>query len=149
MGYNAQITSYCFIFFLKLWKDCRLQTSIDNLRQYCHKWNLTVNISKTKIVVFRKGGPLSHQERWTYGNEEIVIVNNFNYLGVVLSSGGSFIKATSTLSGKALTAANSLLQITKDKEVTVDVMFGLIDSFVTPILNLACEVWGFIRADNI
>ena len=24
-----------------------LQTSIDNLRQYCDKWNLTVNISKT------------------------------------------------------------------------------------------------------
>ena len=89
-----------------------LQTSIDNLRQYCDKWNLTVNISKTKIVVFRKGGPLSQQERWTYGNEEIEIVNNFNYLGVVLSSGGSFIKATSTLSGKALKAANSLLQIT-------------------------------------
>ena len=126
-----------------------LQTSIDNLRQYCDKWNLTVNISKTKIVVFRKGGPLSQQERWTYGNEEIEIVNNFNYLGVVLSSGGSFIKATSTLSGKALKAANSLLQITKDKEVPVDVMFGLFDSFVTPILNYACEVWGFIRADNI
>ena len=39
-----------------------LQTSIDNLRQYCDKWNLTVNISKTKIVVFRKGGPLSHRK---------------------------------------------------------------------------------------
>ena len=78
--------------------------------------------------MFRKGGLLSQQERWAYGNEEIEIVNNFNYLGVVLSSGGSFIKATSTLSGKALKAANSLLQITKDKEVPVDVMFGLFDS---------------------
>ena len=82
-----------------------LQTSIDNLRHYCDKWNLTENISKTKIVVFRKGGPLSQQERRTYGNEEIEIENNFNYLGVVLSSGGSFIKATITLSGKALKAA--------------------------------------------
>ena len=99
-----------------------LQTSIDIHRQYCDKWNLTVNISKTKIVVFRKGGRLSQQERWTYNNEEFEIGNTFNYLGVVLSSGGSFIKATSTLSGKALKAANSLLQITKDKEVLVDVM---------------------------
>ena len=99
--------------------------------------------------MFRKGGPLSQQERWTYGNEEIEIVNNFNYLGVVLSSGGSFIKATRTLSGKALKATNSLLQKTKDKEVPVGVMFGLFASFVTPILNYACEVWGFIRADNI
>ena len=96
--------------------------------------------------MFRKGGPLSQQVRWAYGNEEIEIVNNLNYLGVVLSSGDSFIKATRTLSGKA---TKSLLQITKDKEVLVGVMFGLFSSFVTPILNYVCEVWGFIRADNI
>ena len=78
-----------------------LQTSIDNLRQYCDKWNLKLNIINTKNVGYRKGDPLSQQERWTYGNEEIEIVNNLNYLGVVLKSGGSFIKATSTLSGKS------------------------------------------------
>ena len=78
-----------------------LQTSFDNLRQYCDKWNLKLNIINTKNVGYRKSGPLSQQERWTYGNEEIEIVNKLNYLGVVLKSGGSFIKATSTLSGKS------------------------------------------------
>ena len=53
-------------------------------------------------------------------------MSNLNYLGVVLSSGGSFLKATSTLSGEALKAANSLLQITKDKEVRVDMMFAFL-----------------------
>ena len=99
--------------------------------------------------MFRKGGPHSQQERWTYGNEEIEIVNSLNNLGVALWSGDSFIKARKILSGKALKATNSLLQITKDKKVPVGVMFGIFASFVTPMLNYACEVWGFIRADNI
>ena len=52
-----------------------LQTSIDNLRQYCDKWNLTVNISKTKIVVFRKGGPVEPQNApYTICSLEVHIV---------------------------------------------------------------------------
>ena len=43
-----------------------LQSSLNYLEMFCIKWNLTVNIDKTKIVVFRKGGQLSNTERWTY-----------------------------------------------------------------------------------
>ena len=32
-----------------------LQSSLNNLESYCLKWNLKVNVDKTKIV-FRKGG---------------------------------------------------------------------------------------------
>ena len=32
-----------------------LQNGLDNLSEYCSKWKLTVNIDKTKIMVFRKG----------------------------------------------------------------------------------------------
>ena len=34
----------------------RLQNHLINLENYCRKWNLTVNVPKTKIVVFSKGG---------------------------------------------------------------------------------------------
>ena len=54
---------------------------------FCTKWNLNVNIDKTKIVVFRKGGILNRNEKWTYSGKEIEIVNSFNYLGIVLTSG--------------------------------------------------------------
>ena len=29
-----------------------LQNSLDKLSDYCNKWNLTVNISKTQVVIF-------------------------------------------------------------------------------------------------
>ena len=31
-----------------------LQKSLDNFEIYCQKWNLTVNVDKTKIIVFAK-----------------------------------------------------------------------------------------------
>ena len=39
-----------------------LQSSLNYLEMYCNKWNLSVNIDKTKIVVFRKGGILDRNE---------------------------------------------------------------------------------------
>ena len=85
-----------------------LQLSLNNLESYCNKWALTVNIDKTKIVVFKKGGNLSRQEKWTYAGETVEIINSLNYLGIVLYSGGAFIKATNTLVGKALKSMNAL-----------------------------------------
>ena len=56
-----------------------LQSSLNYLEMFCTKWNLNVNIDKTKIVVFRKEGILNRNEKWTYSGEEIEIVNSFNY----------------------------------------------------------------------
>ena len=157
-GANAGITLNQLSIYLLMFADDavifsetieELQESLNNLKQYCDKWNLSVNIDKTKIVVFRKGEVLSQNETWTFDNNEIEIVNNFNYLGVVLSSGGSYVKATNTLAGKALKAINSLMAITKEKEVPIDIILSLFDSFVRPILNYGCEVWVLARADNL
>jgi len=59
-----------------------------------------VNIDKTKILIFHKGGRLGECE-WVYKGNNID-VNTFNYLGIVLSSGGSIVHATQTLAGKVL-----------------------------------------------
>ena len=83
------------------------------------------------------------------GGGEIEIVNSFNYLGIVLSNGGSYIKATNTLVGKSLKTMNALLSITKRMQVLVAFMFNRFDSFVLSILNYRCEVWGFYTAQTI
>ena len=67
---------------------------------------------------------------------------------MVLSSGGTFIKATNMLTGKALKAMNALFSITKHMQVPINIMFNLFDSFVQPILNYSCEIWGFATAEK-
>ena len=106
-----------------------LQESLNNVQTYCSRWNLTVNVQKTKIVVFRKGGVLSNDYTWTYDGQEIEIVPCFNYLGITLSCGGSLIHTTNALSGKALRVMSSLLNLTKGMEVPINMMLNLFDSY--------------------
>ena len=126
-----------------------LQKSLDIFETYCQKWNLTVNVEKTKVVVFRKGGNLARNERWTYNNHQLEIVTSFNYLGVVLSNGGSFIQATKTLADKGLKAMHNLLETIKETKMPVNIMFHLFDSLVASVLSYGCEIWGFSNAQCI
>ncbi len=57
-----------------------LQHSLDMLKVYCDKWGLTVNTSKTKVMVFRKRGVIRLNEKGTYADENLESVNDFNYL---------------------------------------------------------------------
>jgi hypothetical protein len=79
-----------------------LQLHLNQLEDYCDRWCLTVNIEKTKIVVFRKGGQIGKNSKWIFKRNEIDVVESFNYLGFVLSSGGSFRKGIDTIGGKSL-----------------------------------------------
>jgi len=54
------------------------------LEEYCDRWKLTVNISKTKVMVFRNGGPVRKNLQFVYKGEVLEIVNKFTYLGIVL-----------------------------------------------------------------
>ena len=117
-----------------------------HLENYCRKWNLTVNVSKTKIIVFRKGGNLGQNDKWFYAGEEVEVVNSFAYLGVVFSSGGSFIPNTKTLSGKSLKTMHQLLQLLHEGDTPINIALNLFDSLVASVLNYGCEVWGFINA---
>ena len=51
-----------------------LQKSLDILEEYCDRWRLTVNTSKTKILIFRKGSRLSGNLQFKYKGNTIEIV---------------------------------------------------------------------------
>ena len=45
-----------------------LQRLLTKLNTYCDKYKLKVNLSKTKVIVFRNGGVLRSYENGCYGN---------------------------------------------------------------------------------
>ena len=55
-------------------------------------------------MVFRKGGRLWDNISLYYVRAELEIVNNFVYLGVTFTTGGSFHETQNCLAGKALKA---------------------------------------------
>ena len=43
-----------------------LQRKIRALEEFCEKWSMEVNLTKTKIIVFRNGGVMSKSEKFFY-----------------------------------------------------------------------------------
>ena len=74
-----------------------LQNMLHTLSDYSKKWSLEVNVLKTKIVVFRNGGQLKVCEKWMYENQNIEIVDEFNYLGILLKFNGKFLQTQKQL----------------------------------------------------
>jgi hypothetical protein len=69
-----------------------LQRASNCIKDFCDEWNLKINVAKTKIVVFKKGGKLSRDEKRWLGGEEIKVVKEIKHLGVVLYSRGKWEK---------------------------------------------------------
>ena len=78
-----------------------LQEGLNMLSDYCKRWKLKINVSKTKVMIFWKGGMLRRNLAFFYDGELLEIVSKFKYLGIVFTSGGSFSEAQNTLAGQA------------------------------------------------
>ena len=74
-----------------------LQISLNSLSDYCKTWNLEVNLTKTKVVIFSKGNVTKHMP-FMYDGKNVDVVHDYTYLGVVFNRNGSFKKAISSLS---------------------------------------------------
>ena len=127
-----------------------LQQGLDNLRDYCKKWGITVNIIKTKVVVFRKGGKLGVNDKWYYDGNLLEVVSVFKYLGIVFSSSGSFKHCINDLLSSARRALFSLKRyFSSNPETLPDIQLELFSKMVVSILNYGSEVWGLRQADPL
>ena len=127
-----------------------LQKGLDNLEFYCDEWGLTVNTTKTKCMVFKKGGKSNIREKWTYKGVDLETVSDFRYLGLVLGNSGSFAKSVSDLAIRGNRALFGLKRIIcKNKYLDVKLQLDLFNSLVEPVMSYSCEVWGLREADQL
>jgi hypothetical protein len=63
-----------------------LQNSLDRLYDYCSTWKLTINLSKSNILVCNAGGRQCINEFWFWG--EKILDKCSEYLGITFSSRG-------------------------------------------------------------
>ena len=63
-----------------------LQAAMCKLEEYCENNFMTVNIGKTKLMKFRRGGSIASHDRIIYKNQEIEMVKSFEYLGIILTA---------------------------------------------------------------
>jgi len=73
----------------------------ERIYEYCEGWSLTVNIEKTKVMVFRKLDGILGTESCSYNENVIEIVEQFNNLGFVISTNDWVKKGIDMLAVKA------------------------------------------------
>ena len=119
-----------------------LQRMINRLWEYCDIWHLTINLVKTKVIVFRNGGSLRHFEFWKFGDKVLDVVTYYKYLGILFSSRNSWFMTKKTLANQAsktLFAIKS--KLSRFGGVHLSLLFKIVDSKILPILLYGSEIW--------
>lgn len=123
-----------------------LQNQITNLERESKALGLTVNMNKTKIMIFRKGGHIAGKEKWWYDGQAIEIVNSYKYLGYTLTTKLSSDSACQVYASKA---KGKILELMKTMwslgSLDSNLFFQLFDAQVKPMLLYASEIWGTVR----
>jgi hypothetical protein len=107
---------------------------------------LSVNSSKTKIVIFSRG-KVRNKPNFYFGNDLIEICDDYTYLGVIFNYNGKFKKAINKQITQARKAMFALLTKVTKMHLPIDITLSLFDNLVLPILLYGCEVWGFENCD--
>ena len=116
-----------------------LQNCLSSLESYCQQWGLTVNLDKTKIMIFNKSGHLHRNVNIYFKGTLVEVVDKYCYLGVCFQISGTFKLATKQLKEKALKA---LFKLTKKLPKTnVSIGFKLFNSLILPVVSYATEIW--------
>ena len=127
-----------------------LQNQLNVLDKCTARLSLTVNLDKSKIIVFRKGGFLSAREKWTLNGTPIEVVNSYKYLGLIFSTKLSFSAAIEEMTIKAKKSTMEILKtLNKIGCNSPDIFFRLFDAQVAPMLLYASEIWGHKAYDQI
>ena len=120
-----------------------LQTKLDILGKYCDDWCLTVNPTKTKVLIFNKAGRLI-QNKFIYKEYILDCVQHYKYLGVYFSASGTFSFAQNELYKKGLKAFFKLQKDFLSMNPKLKTSMHVFDHTIKPILLYGCEIWGLI-----
>jgi hypothetical protein len=117
-----------------------LQKQLDVLQTFCCERQLTVNVKKTKVVVFEARKSMC--QVFQYEGEALEQLNSFKYLGVELHGTKGMQAATQRLAMSRKKAVFALRRrCAKLRIFHLALQCQLFDALVKPVLSYGCEVW--------
>ena len=120
-----------------------LQAQLDVLDTYAAQWGLTVNIAKTKAVVFRNKASQVYPLPLVVDGETIEVVDSFRYLGIDLHCAKPMAAASASRKESAERAQLGLRsRCTQLGIVDPALRVQLWDALVRPTMLYGVELWG-------
>lgn len=111
---------------------------------------MQVNLSKSAIMIFRRGGRIAEKEKWFFHGEVIPITKEYNYLGVKLTSKLSFkqhIENRNVLAKNSINATWCTF-LSKNK-IKLSAKWKLFLAVTRAIQSYAAQVWGNSLFDEV
>ncbi|XP_076106386.1 uncharacterized protein LOC143075036 isoform X1 [Mytilus galloprovincialis] len=125
-----------------------MQNMLDTLHSWSEKWQLKMNIDKTKIMHCRKASMKPTDKTFNIGHQTIDLCKSYRYLGFEICETVEFTKGVKLLheaSGRALGAMIS--KHFSIKGLSFSVYEKLYYNTVVPVADYASEIWGFKKYD--
>lgn len=114
-----------------------MQLVMNRLENYCKQWNLTVNLSKSKMMIFRNG------KKWSYRGESVEIVKEYKYLGVLITSNLNMKKHLECQLAAAKRAISSVWgRCIDNKYIEHTSKNKLFRATAASILLYGAQIWG-------
>ena len=93
-------------------------------------------------MIFQKRAKKYTESIFNIDKQAIEIVQNYTYLGTLISSTGNFKLALDQLKEKALHALFSLRKHTNISKLSPSLVNKIFDTVISPILSYNSKVWG-------
>ena len=120
-----------------------LQKQLDILAEFCARRGLTVNVKKTKTMVFEHANCKPSAPAFLYAGEPVEQVNEFKYLGALMHATKGLTPAIDYLHQAARRAMFGLYRRCQQLHIHDPALkLKLFDTLVKPILSYCCEVWS-------
>ena len=119
-----------------------LQAAIDALSSYCVENRLTINVDKTKVLVFHKGRIQQHS--FYLHGKEIEQVTSFTYLGFTFTTQLSFSQHAESLNQKASSKCGLLFSNLTNTNLPLHVILELFNCYILPTYRYGltlCMAW--------
>ena len=120
-----------------------LQQQLDSLNEYCEKWELCVNIKKTKVVIiFGHSNSKEKMPPFYLDGRCLEIVSCYKYLGVELHQNLNWTSTSKNLCTKACKAVYKLKSMSAGLDIPPRKMVSIYDKVIKLIMCCNSEIWG-------
>ena len=119
-----------------------LQACLHKLYNYTQKWELKLNITKTKIMIFQnKKSTKDLADQYIFGSQIIKHTDTYKYLGTIMTSTGNFKLNEINLKKKGL-RASFVISKNLGEYAKPSTTIRLFEKIIEPILLYNCEITG-------
>ena len=121
-----------------------LQDQLNSVYAWCNKWRLQVNMSKTKIMHFRKSLVTRTNYKFMFGDTDITHCDSYRYLRLELNESLDYshsVDVLSSASGRALGALVSKYYAING--LHYNTYTKLYSNLVEPVMDYADAIWGY------